>query len=312
MARFKNRPKSRDEFKDYILRRLGAPVINVEIADIQLDDIIDDTVELFNEYHADGSFRTYRKVLITQAMIDANCIIPDMMQDNTTPLTDLRTDDLGPMDSSGGYDAAYVEHDTGILVPDDIVGIARVMNIGQPGGDDWMSGRYQYMQDLSYGMSAGGPTQYTGPSSGIVGGNIAGRGTNLTDYQLSMTYMEELDHALSYAPAIRYNKVRDRVYLDTDWAALPVGCYLAFECFQAVDPDLYPDVWINKFVRDHAVASAEYQWGRNTNKYEGVKLPGDITMNGQQLLDRGREEKERLETQLIREQQADSPSIFVG
>ena len=60
MARYANKPQNRTEFKEYILRKLGAPVIEIELADIQLDDVIDDALEKFNNFHYDGSFRTYR------------------------------------------------------------------------------------------------------------------------------------------------------------------------------------------------------------------------------------------------------------
>ena len=65
-------PNSKQELADYILRRLGAPVINVEIADVQLEDCIDDAVQLYQEYHYDGAERTYRVIKIDSNFINRN------------------------------------------------------------------------------------------------------------------------------------------------------------------------------------------------------------------------------------------------
>ena len=47
-------PASRSQLKDYCLRQLGAPVLEINIADEQVDDIIDDAVQYFHERHFDG------------------------------------------------------------------------------------------------------------------------------------------------------------------------------------------------------------------------------------------------------------------
>ena len=53
-------PVTKQELADWILRRLGAPVVNVEITDEQLEDVIDEAVQFFQWYHYDGAERTYR------------------------------------------------------------------------------------------------------------------------------------------------------------------------------------------------------------------------------------------------------------
>ena len=61
---------SRTKLIDYCLRRLGHPVIEINVDDDQLEDRIDDGLQLFREYAADGSVRVYFPVQITQAHID--------------------------------------------------------------------------------------------------------------------------------------------------------------------------------------------------------------------------------------------------
>ena len=63
-------PASRSQLKDYCLRQLGAPVLEINVADEQVDDIIDDAIQYFHERHFDGVLRTYLKYEITQNDID--------------------------------------------------------------------------------------------------------------------------------------------------------------------------------------------------------------------------------------------------
>ena len=63
-------PSSRSELADYCRRQLGAPVLEINVADEQVDDIIDDAVQYFQERHFDGVSQTYLKYKITQDYID--------------------------------------------------------------------------------------------------------------------------------------------------------------------------------------------------------------------------------------------------
>ena len=63
-------PNSREEFKQYCLRKLGAPVIEINVDDSQLEDRIDDALQLFAEYHYDGMEKRYYRHAVTQEEID--------------------------------------------------------------------------------------------------------------------------------------------------------------------------------------------------------------------------------------------------
>ena len=58
-------PSTRQELIDYSLRKLGAPVLEINVADEQIDDAVDDAFQLFHERHFDGVARTYLKYQIT-------------------------------------------------------------------------------------------------------------------------------------------------------------------------------------------------------------------------------------------------------
>ena len=65
---------SRADFKEYCLRRLGKPVIEINVADEQVEDRIDEAIQKWQEYHFDGSERTYVRHQVTQDDIDNTCI----------------------------------------------------------------------------------------------------------------------------------------------------------------------------------------------------------------------------------------------
>ena len=64
------KPATRQQLIDYCFRKLGAPVLEINVDDDQVDDLVDDAIQLFNERHFDGVERMYRKYEITQWDID--------------------------------------------------------------------------------------------------------------------------------------------------------------------------------------------------------------------------------------------------
>ena len=63
-------PSSRQGLIDYGLRQLGAPVLEINIDDDQIDDLLDDAIQVFNERHFDGVEEMFLKYEFTQADID--------------------------------------------------------------------------------------------------------------------------------------------------------------------------------------------------------------------------------------------------
>ena len=71
-------PTSRAEFKDYCLRKLGFPVIEINVEDMQVEDRIDESFSYYWDYHFDGVERDFYKKSLTQDDIDNQYItIPD-------------------------------------------------------------------------------------------------------------------------------------------------------------------------------------------------------------------------------------------
>jgi hypothetical protein len=100
------KPTSKATLIDYCLRNLGAPVIEVNVDDDQIDDRIDEALQFYQEYHSDAVERVYLKHQVTQDDIDNGYItLTDHIQNimRVFPLNDAQT-------SSSMFSAKYQMH----------------------------------------------------------------------------------------------------------------------------------------------------------------------------------------------------------
>jgi hypothetical protein len=75
-----SQPSTRAEFKEYILRKIGHPVIQINVSDEQIEDRIDEALSFFRDYHYDGSQLIYLKHQLTQEEIDQGYInVPERL-----------------------------------------------------------------------------------------------------------------------------------------------------------------------------------------------------------------------------------------
>tara|TARA_Y100000287_G_scaffold31618_1_gene23167 strand:- start:90 stop:476 length:387 start_codon:yes stop_codon:yes gene_type:complete len=99
------------------------------------------------------------------------------------------------------------------------------------------------------------------------------------------THLEDIEFLLTTDKQIRFNQRQDRLYLDIDWNSQKVGEYIVLECWRALDPNEYSKVWNDSFVKRYLTMLIKKQWGQNLIKFQGVKLPGGIELNGRQIYD---------------------------
>ena len=93
------KPTNKEEFKQYCLRKLGHPVIQINVSDEQIDDRVDEAISFFNDYHYNGSEHIYLKHQLTQTDIDNGYInVPERLLGVT------RIFDLNSSISSSGPD----------------------------------------------------------------------------------------------------------------------------------------------------------------------------------------------------------------
>lgn len=184
------------------------------------------------------------------------------------------------------YDYSKVGQ-VGIPVPENIIGINKVFRIDNFSGIGMWNYEYQYFLnnfDFFYGNSGSS----TMP---------------MTNYYITKSYIDMIDNLMNLQPAIRFSKHRNRLYIDTNWKRMESMAknndyYLMAECYEVNDPEVFGDVYKDKWLKRYATALAKMQWGSNLKKYSNTSMPGGLTLDGQALYDEGKEEAQALEDEL--------------
>ena len=118
--------------------------------------------------------------------------------------------------------------------------------------------------------------------------------TEILTYAMTRTYLEDIEFALTTQKQIRFNQRQDRLYLDIDWSSLEKGDFIVMDCYRLLNPNDYTRVWNDSFLKKYIPALIKRQWGQNLMKFQGVKLPGGVELNGRQIYDDGEKELERI------------------
>jgi len=111
---------------------------------------------------------------------------------------------------------------------------------------------------------------------------------------------------------IRFNRHTNKLFIDWDWQTkVDTGEFIIVEGFVIIDPDAYNKVYNDRLLKKLATAYIKKQWGNNMKKFQGMQLPGGITMNGQQIYNEAVDEINNLE-QLIRDTHSEPPNFIIG
>tara|TARA_B100000900_G_C20097723_1_gene520677 strand:- start:89 stop:550 length:462 start_codon:yes stop_codon:yes gene_type:complete len=122
--------------------------------------------------------------------------------------------------------------------------------------------------------------------------------TEVLNYAMTRTYLSDLDFLLTTQKQFRFNQRQDRLYIDIDWGSVLEDDYLVFEVFRAIDPDSFTGVWNDSFLKRYVTQLVKRQWGQNLMKFQGVKLPGGVELNGRQLYDDAQKELDVIREQM--------------
>ena len=259
-------PASRSDFKNYCLRQLGAPVLEINVADEQVDDIIDDALQYFYERHFDGVLRTYLKYQVTQDDIDRG---KGPGQDGVlgiTTTTATATIDGAQMQFDWEENSNYLQ------VPPAVIGVEKVFHFdgSQSMSSGMFSIKYQlFLNDIYFFGSL-----------------------EMLTYNMTRTYLSDLEFALTTQKQFRFNQRQDRLYLDVDWSELTAGDYIIIDCYRTIDANDYERVWNDSFLKKYTTALLKRQWGQNLLKFQGVKLPGGIELDGRAIYEDGMKDLE--------------------
>jgi len=131
-------------------------------------------------------------------------------------------------------------------------------------------------------------------------------------YQMEQ-YLDFLDQLLEGNPKVNFSRRQNRLYIYGEWynEDIKEGDYLIAEVYTVVDPDTHTSVYNDMFIKNYTTALIKQQWGMNMSKFEGMQLPGGVTISGRQIYDDATQELTTLEEKLRLEQEL-PPDFFVG
>ena len=249
-------PASRQELRDYCLRQLGAPVLEINLDDDQIDDAIDDALQYFRERHFNGAEKMYLKHEFTD--------------DDVTRFTTANE-----TVTTAAPDAATWENRKNYLeIPEPVFGISKVYGISSNFVRNSLFGlnnQYYLMDLFSYTSGTG----------------LAFGGVDMVNYYMVKQHFETIDMIINTGSLVqfRFNTRQDRLYIDIDPNRVTKDQWLLIECYRALDPSTFTEVFNDLFVKKYATALMKRSWGQNLIKFNGVTLPGGVSMNGRQLYD---------------------------
>ncbi len=320
-------PASTTELKEYCLRKLGKPVIDVNLADEQMNDMIDESVQFFHEYHFDGTEVYYAKEqvapstltfasaatgtfsaeeTITGGTSNATAKIHEVTSTTVLKFKEHKNGDglreantsstftAGETitgSSSGATGTAHATQATAVVFGN--------VDTKALTADDTIIGIRDVLPVKAEKLSSDDMfsveyqfnlNQLPGLLSGISGG--------LAHYATSRQYIDLMDSFFSKSDTrqIRFNRLTDKVYIDMDWdSAVKIGDWLILQCYKKIDGGTYTELYNDIFLKKYTTALFKKQWGANLIKYEGMQLPGGATLNGRQIYDDGHTELEKLE-----------------
>ena len=278
------KPATRQQLIDYCLRRLGAPVLEINVDDDQIDDLVDDALQYFTERHFDGVERMYLKYKITQGDIDrGRAKNTDGVGIVTTTATSVDT-------GAGSFTSSFYETSNFIQIPDSVTGIEKIFKFDTSSISGGMfSLKYQiFLNDMYYFNSV-----------------------ELLQYAMVKRYLEDIDFLLTTDKQVRFNKRQDRLYLDIDWGAQSAGNFMVIDCYRALNPDSFTQVYNDSFLKRYLTALIKRQWGQNLSKFRGVKLPGGIELNGGEILQQAEQELSDIKSRMSMEYEL-PPYDFIG
>jgi hypothetical protein len=305
---------SREGLIDYCFRRLGFPVIEINVDDDQVSDRIDDALQYFQEYHFDGVERLYLTHQVSTAELKftglsapsfennemligetsgATCILYTL-SGTTARITNVKgafTAGETVTGSVSGFSRAlttssfYTPGDiqNGYLpLPDSVIGVIRVLPINGPSSG--MNNRnnmfdiiYQFRLNDMYNLLSADMVYYT-----------------QVQQHLSM-----LDMLLVGDRSFKYNRKMDKMYIDMNWEeVLNPDDFIVIECYRILDPSTYTQVYDDMFLKRYSTALIKRQWGENMKKFGGIQLPGGVILNGKEIYDEAVEEIATIENEM--------------
>lgn len=306
---------SRDQLKQYALRALGAPVLEINVDEDQLEDRLDEALEYWRQYHSDGVEQIYMKAQIRASEINlttsvaANFVLSEKVTGSTSGAiaevtresTRVSTGTLllvkkvvgtfvagetitgsvsGQTAILGTTPVVLREYDLKYIdIPDLVYGVTKILSIG-------MASSSKNIFDLQYQLRLNDLYDLTS--------------TSIIYYKTVMGQLALLDLELNGHTLFRFNRRMNRLYLDINWDTdVSFGDYIIVQGYRALDPSQFTKVWNEHWLKHYTTALFKKQWATNLKKFSGIQLPGGVTLDGDKLYDEATTEIKELEDELM-------------
>lgn len=314
---------SRQQLIEYCLRELGEPVVEVNVDDSQLEDRVDEALEYWRQYHWDGIEKVYLKQQVTASRIflsdpvAENFEIGEIVTGGTSGATATIIRE-GQTESSGttlivrNVEGVFVRGETltganslfsTALVDDpDPEANVTVFELGT------YDKRYFDLPDAVYGVARIIPFANASSSKNIFDLQYQLRLNDLYDltsvsiiyYKTVMSHLSLLDLELNGKPMFRFNRRQGRLYLDVNWESdIAIGDFCVVECYRALDPADFSKVWDDEWLKRYTCALFKRQWAANGKKFQGLVLPGGVSIDWQGMYNEALEEIKELKDELL-------------
>jgi len=301
-------PTSRTELIDYCLRSLGHPVLEINVDDDQLEDRIDEAFETYRQYHFDAIEMVYLSEKINPSLLQiagvnaASFTNGEKITGGTSGATatvyaNVSANRMNVKKVTGTFSAGETitggtsgttavlssitlgNYDNRYLTTSDaVIGVNRVLPFSSRNrGIDLFDVRYQILLNDLYSIQS----------------------TDLIYYNQVRTQLQLIQDILVGIKPVRFNRHQNRLYIDMSWEDdVDIGDYIIVEGYRILDPATFTDVYNDGWLKRYATALIKRQWGNNLKKFEGVQLPGGVTLNGQKIFDEAMEELKDLKDEV--------------
>jgi len=268
-------PTSRTSLKDYALRNLGFPVIDINVDDDQVDDRLDDCLQKFAEFHYDAVHSDYLAIKMT----------PELLANGSN--TNSNSSNVTIANTTYGW----------VPLPDNVIGVRRIIPITSSTVTN-QGGNFNIF-DLNYQLRLNELYEFTSSSYQY--------------YWIARTHIRMLEMILVGENPVRFNKHMNRLYIDMHWKSGEIAQdhYFIVECTRVLQADEFPKVYNDMWLKEYFTQVVKRQWGENMKKYGNYTLPGGMVINGQQIYDEAIADIVRLEFQLKNDFQM-PPDFLLG
>jgi len=300
-------PASRQELIDYCLRALGHPVIEINIDDDQLEDRVDEAFQFYRDYHYDAVESVYLKEQITASTLQivgvnaGNFSIGEKITGASSRATTY-------VHAAFAANKVYVKNTSGTFSAGETLtgassGTSAVLTSLTLGNFD---NKYITLNDSVLSVvrtlplsSRSNSISFFDAKYQLMLNNIQSlTNTDIQYYTMLKMHINMINDLMTGQKPVRFNRHMNRLFIDLTWGDggdLAIGDYVIIEAFRTLDPDTYTDVYNDYFLLSYTTSLIKRQWGINLKKFEGVQLPGGVTLNGQKIFDEAQDEIKQLQ-----------------